>query len=116
MYIYMSATPFLKLAVVLVCVLLLVRSIFQIAKSSHELKQYEIELEILQDELSITEEEEEMVETTFLDKLKIAFKMKPAKQEPVNKKKAFLNADITTSVLLLVACIVAIILTSFTPN
>lgn len=112
----MSATPFLKLAVVLVCVLLLVRSIFQIAKSSHELKQYEIELEILQDELSITEEEEEMVETTFLDKLKIAFKMKPAKQEPVNKKKAFLNADITTSVLLLVACIVAIILTSFTPN
>jgi|OM-RGC.v1.028950267 hypothetical protein len=114
----MSATPFLKLAVVLVCVLLLVRSIFQIAKSSHELKHYEIELEILQDELSITEEEEEeeMVETTFLDKLKIAFKMTPAKQEPVNKKKAFLNADITTSVLLLVACIVAIILTAFTPN
>lgn len=112
----MSATPFLKLAVVLVCVLLLVRSIFQIAKSSHELKQYEIELEILQDELSITEEEEEMVETTFLDKLKIAFKMKPAKQEPVNKKKAFLNADITTSVLLLASCLVAIILASFTPN
>ena len=112
----MSATPFLKLALVLVCVLLLVRSIFQLAKSSHELKQYEIELEILQDELSITEEEEEMVETTFLDKLKNAFKMKPVKQEPVNKKKAFLNADITTSVLLLVACLVAIILTAFTPN
>lgn len=113
----MRATPFLKLAVVLVCVLLLVRSIFQLAKSSHELKQYEIELEILQDELSITEEEEEeMVETTFLDKLKNAFKIKPAKQEPVNLKKAFLNADITTSVLLLIACIVAIILTAFTPN
>ena len=48
--------------------------------------------------------------------LKNAFKMKPVKQEPVNKKKAFLNADITTSVLLLVACIVAIILAAFTPN
>lgn len=108
----MNVSPLLRLAVILQAVGLLVFLIPKTYKTSVDLKEYNLQLEKLQEALDINteeEEEEEMGPTTFLGKLKAVFTIK---NKPIDKKKTLMTTDLTVNVTLTTICIVVIVLVS----
>lgn len=104
------SSPFLKLAVFLQALGILIFLIPKTYKSSIDLKEYEYNLEILHEsQYTEEEEEEEMGPSTFLEKLNAVFTIE---QKPVDKKKSFLITDIAVSITLSTICIVVMILVS----
>ena len=105
------SSPFLKLAVFLQALGILIFLIPKTYKSSIDLKEYEYNLEILHESqyTEEEEEEEEMGPSTFLEKLNAVFTIE---QKPVDKKKSFLITDIAVSITLSTICIVVMILVS----
>ena len=103
------SSPFLKLAVFLQALGILIFLIPKTYKSSLDLKEYEYNLEILNESHYTEEEEEEMGPSTFLEKLNAVFTIE---QKPVDQKKTFLITDIAVSTTLSTICIVVMILVS----
>ena len=99
----------LRLAVILQAVGLMLFLIPKTYKNSVDLKDYNLQLDILQEALDINteEEEEEMGPTTILGTLTAFFTIK---NKPIDKNKTFKITEIATGSTLIVFCIVVIVL------
>jgi len=102
------SSPLLKLAVILQAAGLLVFLIPKTYKTSVDLKDYNLQLETLQEALDTnTEEEEEMEPTTILGTLTAVFTIK---NKPTDIVKTYMITEIVTSVLLTLCCLTVIVL------